>query len=250
MTRLIERYINYRYLTSNFVISILYPLISILMLSFAVYYVLIVAPTEAVMGPVQKIFYFHVSSAISCYLMISIMLISSILYLISKSIKFDLLAESAAKVGLMFASMVLCSGMIWAHSAWNTWWRWEPRLVSFLILWLILFGYLIYRKFLKGLNLNSLSESSRKFSAILAIISAIQVPVVVFSIKLLDHSQQLHPEVVANNGLKDPRFTYGLVFALVSLCAFSLVLFLISLVNRLQEEELDELYALGYKTNN
>src|SRR5262249_12715747 len=132
--------------------------------------------------------------------------------------EWDLVGESSGRVALLFCSIVLATGMIWGKAAWNTWWRWEPRLVSFLILWLLLCAYSILRK-------NFLGEKAvGTFSAVLGILCAVNVPIVIFSIRILSASEQLHPEVVANQGLRDPRFVVGLIAGNIVVILFGALL--------------------------
>ena len=186
----------------------------------SLYCVFRVVPTEAVMGPIQRIFYFHVGAAIASYFVIAGVLFGSALYLSTRNVELDELADSAASVALLLATIVLFSGMIWGHSSWNTWWRWEPRLVSFLVLWLILGSYRILRWFSVG------HERERVFAAVMGILSAVNVPIVIYSIRLLSDREQLHPQVVAGGGLRDLPYagetlaltTVSLIFLSFWLC--------------------------------
>ena len=205
------------------------PCLAVLLVLVAKSFVFLIVPNERIMGAVQRIFYFHVSSAISAYAMIGVLFLASILYLRSRLLSWDLIARAAASVALLFCTVVLASGMIWAQAAWNTWWRWEPRLVSFLALWLMLFAYEVLGSFLE--------EDSRRgqLLAVIGILSAINIPVVVFSVKLLDHSQQLHPQVMENRGLEDARYVYALFvsgMAVLSLATWFLIVRLKNLVIR------------------
>ena len=167
--------------------------ISVLVLLFGLifsnYLIFFYAPTEKVMGAVQKIFYWHVSSAIACYLSFAIVFISGVYYLANKGQKSFYLLKSAGEVGFVFCTIVLATGMIWGKAAWGTWFNWEPRLVTFLLLWLVFLSFNILKYFGDNENLgNHLS--------ILGIVGAITVPIMVFSIKLLPQIAQLHPEVI------------------------------------------------------
>lgn len=187
---------------------------------YSLYMVFLVVPTERVMGAVQRIFYFHVGAAMGCYVMIAILFMCSVMYLISREIVWDQISVAAGEVATLFCTVVLLSGMIWGHSAWNTWWRWEPRLVSFLVLWLLLVSYVLMRAFLQT------EERLQSFASILGIIIAIQIPIVIFSIRLLSPQEQLHPEVVANQGLKDSRYVVALLWANLSTICLAIMLFL------------------------
>ena len=214
-----------------------------LMLS-ALYAVFCYAPAEEVMGAVQRIFYFHVAAALACYLMVGLLFVGSMAFLRSGRPKWDRFAKAAHTVGFVLATAVLATGMIWGHAVWNVWWRWEPRLVSFLILWLILLAYALLRKFAEG------EQGEARFAAVLGVISAINVPIVVLSIKLLKHSEQLHPQVMAERGLTDPRYMVALMWAVGALVLTSIWLFILcnrnlSLRDRLEAVEREYLASRG-----
>ena len=143
------------------------------------------AQVEKSMLEVQKIFYLHVSAAMTVYLAFGVNFIFSIKYLIKRKSNDDLLAVSAAEIGLVFCTIVLLSGPIWAKYAWDTWWTWEARLTSTLVLWLMYVSYFILR--------SALTEDKRKtYSAVLGIIAFFDVPVVHFATKLWE--TKMHPE--------------------------------------------------------
>lgn len=195
------------------------PVILFFLIPTALYYSFVVAPDEKVMGPVQRVLYFHVGSAFSAYLMLGVLFISSIFFLAFKHHSFHYAQRASAGVAFLFSSIVLLSGMLWGYSSWNTWWNWEPRLVSMLILWVFLLSYLYVQY---------LDFSSEKLKAIvsssLGILCALQVPLVVFSIKLLDRTQQLHPEVVASGGLTEAGYRYAMMISSFSLLLLSVYL--------------------------
>jgi len=223
----VENVVQLDYLTKGFVSRGLIPLVSFLMLIGLNFVVFMVVPTERVMGVVQRIFYFHVGAAMTSYFLVGLLFVASVFYLTNKKWQWDLVASAAAEVGFVFCTVVLATGMIWGHSAWNTWWRWEPRLVSFLILWLIMLSYILLRSF------TAHERRQANYAAVFGILAAINIPIVIFSVKLLDHSEQLHPEIVANQGLRDLRFVYGLVLANITMIIFSVWLLSIKLTNRL-----------------
>lgn len=184
----------------------LHPLLALLTLcavGLAQWLVLMVVPNERVMGAVQRIFYFHVGSAFACYASFGVVFFASIYYLATRNPKSDLLSLAAGEVGFAFCTIVLVTGMIWGHSAWNTWFRWEePRLVTFLVLWLIFLSFTILRNF-------GDPAKTATHGAVLGILGAVSVPLVVFSIKLLPQSARLHPEVIEHGGLKDPSYWWA-----------------------------------------
>lgn len=185
---------------------------------YALYLVFMVVPNERVMGPIQRIFYFHVGSAVACYCAAGIVLLGSLMYLATRNIKHDYLSHAAAEVGLLFCTITLISGMIWGKSAWNTWFDWrEPRLVTFLLLWIIFFSLNLFR------TLGDPDRMARQASA-LGILSALTVPLVVFSVKLLPQSAQLHPQVVENSGLKHPTYWTAFFLSMAALTALQFLL--------------------------
>ncbi|MBN8548672.1 MAG: cytochrome c biogenesis protein CcsA [Deltaproteobacteria bacterium] len=181
------------------------------------YLVFLVVPNERIMGPVQRIFYFHVGSAIACYCAFGVVLIASLAYLATRDRRADVVAEAAGEVGFVFCTIVLLTGMIWGHAAWNTWFRWEPRLVSFLLLWLIFLSFTTLRVF-------GDPKKIAAHSAVLGIIGAVTVPLVVYSIKLLPQMAQLHPQILENRGLVDPTYKPTLFVCMGSLVCLQALL--------------------------
>lgn len=191
-------------------------LAAFLLVGAAQYYIFMLVPNEQVMGAVQRVFYFHVASALACYASIAVVFVASVTYLATRKESADLLAVAAGEVGFILCSVVLATGMIWGHSAWNTWFRWEePRLVTFLVLWLIFLSFTVLRNF-------GDPAKTAVHGSVLGILGAITVPIVYVSIKFLPQSARLHPEVIERGGLKDPLYwqAFGLsVVALMALCA-------------------------------
>src|SRR5438874_12185791 len=104
------------------------------------------APDDALQGPVQLIFYLHVSSAIAAYGCFAVVLVGGIVYLRNESVIADRFARSGALIGLLFTTVTLVMGMLWAKPIWNTFWTWDARLTSTLVLWIIYAGYLLVRR--------------------------------------------------------------------------------------------------------
>lgn len=130
------------------------------------------APTEVQMGEVQKIFYYHVPCAIASYFMVFISFVFSIAFLVKKDEKYDIWAYAGAEVGLVFILCVLVSGPIWGKAAWGKWWVWEPRLTTFLIIFLIYFSYILVRIFGKQ------DTKTLKVASVFSIIGFLDVPLV------------------------------------------------------------------------
>jgi heme exporter protein C len=147
------------------------------LLVWGYYQAIFVAPDESTMHEIQRIFYYHVPSAMSAFLFFAISLIGSIGFLGSRRIhpeiaqRFDALALAGAEVGVVFCSVVLVTGPIWGRRAWGIWWTWDARLTTTLILWLIYVSYLLLRRFAAGPQVQTLA-------AVLGIFGAIDVPIV------------------------------------------------------------------------
>ena len=128
----------------------IFGLLTLVLLSFALYEALVAAPTERTMGDVQRIFYYHVPSAWTAFLLFLINFCASVVYLIKRSPAADAVAAVTAEVGVVFCTVVLVTGPIWARPVWGIWWTWDMRLTLTLVLWLIYVSYLILRRYAAG----------------------------------------------------------------------------------------------------
>jgi heme exporter protein C len=157
----------------------------------ALYTIFIYAPVEKTMGVIQKIFYIHVPAAFLAYLAFFITFIASILYLYFRDSKWDTVAYCAVETGVIFCSIVLITGPIWAKPVWNVWWTWDPRLTTTLILWFTYVAYLMLRRAVKD-------NRRANFAAAFGIIGFINVPITFFSIRLW---RTIHPVIITSRGL-------------------------------------------------
>lgn len=195
-------------------------LISGAVVAYALYQVFAVVPNEQVMGPVQRIFYFHVAAAVSVYLAVAALFGGSLWFLASRSATADALAEAAGEIAFLFSSIVLATGMIWGRVAWNTWFSWrEPRLVSFLLIWCILLGLVMLRRFAQP-------AAVAAHSAVLGIIASVMTPVTMYAIKLLPQMAQLHPKDVPVQGLH-PAFREALGISIIGVLLFAVSLLML-----------------------
>ena len=194
----------------------IFPLLTFLVMLAALYMVFIYAPVEKTMGAVQKIFYFHVSSAWVSFLAFFFVFIFSLAYLMRRDKKWDDYASSAAEVGILFCTLVLITGPIWAKPAWGIWWTWDPRLTLTLILWLVYVGYMMLRHYVID------PEKKATLSAIIGIIGFIDVPLVYLSIRWW---RTQHPSPVMAGG-EDSGLDPAMAFAFItSMAAFTLLFF-------------------------
>jgi heme exporter protein C len=276
-----------------------FPILALLtgaFLSYALYLALEVAPTEQTMGDVQRIFYYHVPSAWTAFLLFFINLVASVLYLVRRkpaadrianwmaiaiavatciaafvvkplpqgvepssvattgigiaAIYFlirryfpgdsaDALAVVSAEVGVVFCTVVLVTGPLWARPVWGIWWTWDMRLTSTLILWLIYVSYLFLRRF-------SSSSQTAVLAAALAIFGALDVPLVYFSIWFF---RTQHPQpVIGGGGSIDSRMLHVLLINWMAFLCFAGLLcwsrYRLEIVRR-QVEEAQSLESLS-----
>ena len=201
----------------------LLALVTAIILFIAIYLIVGYAQIEKTMLEVQKIFYFHVSAALTLFVAFGINFVFSISYLIKRRSNHDLLAAAAAEIGLVFCTITLLSGPIWARSAWATWWNWEPRLTSTLILWLMYVGYFILRSALDG-------ENRKTFCAVLGIIAFLDAPIVYYAVDIWQEG--LHPD----RGTKWDLASTMKITWMISLLAFILFCVLLIIIQYQQKK--------------
>ncbi len=175
-----------------------FPILAIFTLAFlgyAFYQAMFVAPTDQMQGQVYRIIYYHVPSGWTAFLFFFTNFVASIVYLIRRSPRADAVAVSAAEIGVVFCTVVLVTGPLWARPVWGIWWTWDWRLTSTLVLWLIYVSYLVLRRFATG-------GQAPVLAAALAIFGALDMPLVYFSIWFF---RTQHPQpVVGGGGSIDP----------------------------------------------
>jgi heme exporter protein C len=185
----------------------------------------------------QKIFYFHMPSAWVSYLAFFVTLVSSALYLKSRDVKYDRWAQSAAELGVLFATIAILTGPIWAKQEWGVYWRWsDTKLVTTFILWLVYIGYLMLRASVAD------SGTRARVSAVYGVVGFVTVPMSLLSSRIAPLLRSSHPEVIASNtGSLSPEAGLTIGIAVV---AFTM-LFITMLIKRVEiaesEEELEEL---------
>jgi heme exporter protein C len=272
-----------------------FPIFAILtagLLSYALYQALVVAPTERTMGDVQRIFYYHVPSAWTAFLLFFINLVASVQFLVRPSpfadklasgvvagiallacvlsfairplpygmspgsvsgtgiiiavvyflvrgffseMRLDAVAVAAAEVGVVFCTVVLVTGPLWARPVWGIWWTWDLRLTSTLVLWLIYVSYLLLRRFASGGQTPVLAAS-------LAIFGALDVPLVYFSIWFF---RTQHPQpVIGGGGSIDPRMMNVLLINWAAFMCLGGLVFWSRYQLEVLQQEVDETEAL------
>ncbi len=179
------------------------------------YLIFMVAPTDAVLGHVQRVFYFHVPIAIMSFLAFFVVFLGSVMYLIKRTPKWDAIAHASAEVGVVFVTLALITGIIWARPIWNTWWTWEPRLTTTLILWLIYVAYLMVRSYAPT------QSKGAVYAAVMGIVGFIDVPIVYYSVVWW---RSIHPSPVvgpfAQSDALDGTMALILLYSLITFMFF------------------------------
>src|SRR5437660_2532917 len=173
-------------------------------------------PTDAIDGIPQRIFYFHVPVAWIGMLAFGVLAAASIGYLWKKGERWDWLARASAEVGTIFITLALISGSIWGRTTWGTWWTWDARLTTTLILWFIYIGYMMLRSYMGR------TPASARSAAVLAIIGVIDVPIIYESVNWW---RTLHPQAeVGTPGALPPSVVLTLMSSRVTFTLFYSVL--------------------------
>ena len=183
-----------------------------------IHFIAYVAPVEASMGVVQKIFYFHVPAAYSMYLGATFCFVGSAGYLARGTPRWDAVAKAGAEIAVLMGLMVLISGPLWAAKAWGVYWTWDPRLTTSMLSVLIYVAYVVLRAFAGD------GESERKFAAALGVLGAANLPIIHYSVQKWGGN---HPKVITSGGggLQHPdmKLALGLGFLAFTLLALTLL---------------------------
>jgi heme exporter protein C len=193
------------------------------------------APVDAMQGVIQKILYVHVPCAISAYAGFAVTALAGGLYLWKHDERYDRVAASAAEVGVLFCTLNILSGPIWAKGTWGHWWAWDPRLTVTLLLWFIYLAYLLLRSFTEG------SERTARFASVYGMAGFLAVPLNYFAIQLFGGAA-MHPDNLERDSLGSGMGWPFLVAVLTGLVAFfHLLLLRLDLATRRAESGDSEL---------
>ncbi len=201
--------------------TLLAPATMLAMLA-ALFLIFVVVPTDAFQGPVQRIFYVHMSMWLATFTAFGMVGVASLLYLWKRQARWDHLGRSAAELGLLFCTLGLATGSIWAKPMWGTWWTWDPRLTLTLILWMIYAGYILLR------NLSTEPHYGATLAAILGVSG-------IADLYLINRAvywwRGIHPAVLVTrqggSGLTDPLMRLTLLTCMLAF--FLLFLWLLRL---------------------
>ena len=207
---------------------------SILVLGIAAYLALVVAPTELIMGNVQRVFYFHVGTAWTALLGFIFSAILSVIYLITKDLKWDRIQVAAIEVSMVFFFITIVLGSIWARPAWNTWWTWDPRLTTATITELIYIAYFMLRQGIDD------PDRRARFGAVYALLGGISAPITFFAIRLF---RTIHPVVIGGSNV-DAEGGFNMTSDMLGVFFFALFTFTIIFIdlfwNRIRLGDLQE----------
>ena len=163
--------------------------VTVILLLVATYMVFFYAPQEAVMGDVQRVFYFHVAAGWVGMLGFIGAAVSGIIYLIKKDRKWDIVGLAAVEIGIVFIFINIVTGSIWARPIWNTWWTWDPRLTTATVMLLIYLAYLMLRQGIED------TDRRARLGAVYAIIGSLSVPLTYFTARIF---RTIHPVVIGS----------------------------------------------------
>ena len=196
-------------------------IISILVLLIAAYLALVYAPEEAVMGQVQRVFYFHVATAWTALMGFVAAGVAGVAYLATRDEKWDIVEVAAIEISLVFFLITIMLGSIWARPIWNTWWTWDPRLTTAAVTALIYIAYFMLRQ--------GIEDPGRRarFGAVYTIVGAISAPITFLAIRLF---RTIHP-VVIGSGDPGAQGTFAMVPGMKVAFFFALFAFTVIFVD-------------------
>jgi len=208
-----------------------------IMVVTVLYLIFIWVPTEKNLGVSQRIFYIHVPVAWVGFLAFLFVLIGSVGYLWRRSRGWDQLAYSAAEIGVIFTTLMLMTGVLWAKPVWGVWWTWDPRLTTTLILWLIYVAYLMLRSYGPG------GDKGARYAAVMGIAGFIDVPIVYLSIYWW---RTVHPQALVGPAARGELDSQMYTVLMVSTITFT-ILFIYLLMERFSlrksEDNIEEIKA-------
>ena len=194
-------------------LTVLIMLTTLAMLA-SLYLVFVWVPTEKTMGIIQRVFYFHVPSAWVAFLAFAVAAVAGLLFLARRQEHWDRVEVASLELGIVFSTVALITGSIWARPIWNTWWTWDPRLTTTLVMWIYYVSSLLLRQMVDS------PERSARFGAVLAIVGFVNVPLVFLTIRLW---RTIHPVLFTTEGFGlAPEM---LLTLLISLGTFTLLYF-------------------------
>ena len=213
--------------------------LTFVLMAVSLWAVFLYASVEKVQGPPQKIFYFHVPLAWDAFLAFFLTLVGAVGYLRTRNDGWDVLAYASAEIGVVFTTLVIISGSIWGKTIWGTWWTWDARLTSTLVMWFVYVAYLMLRSSLGR------TEKAARYSAVLGIVGFVDVPIVYESVNWW---RTLHPQMVIepNNVALPPDMLATFFLCLVTFTVFFMYMLRERMAVETLRHDVDEL-ASGFE---
>ena len=215
---------------------IAFLIITSLLMLVNMYLIFMWVPTEQNLGISQRIFYIHVPVAWVGMVAIFVVAIGSVLHLITRNDRWDAIAYSAAEIGLIFGTLMLVTGALWAKPAWGVWWQWDPKLTTALILWFIYVGYLMVRAYAPS------GSQGRRYASVVALIGAIDAPIIYMASVWW---RTAHPDLnigpLAESSL-DTNMLMVWLYSTVAFTVFYVYLLIERISMRKAEDDIDEVY--------
>jgi len=220
--------------------SALFPGLAAVLIPIAIGMVFFYSPLEKTMGSVQKIFYFHLPLALTAFLSFFVACISGIMYLRNRQRIWDARLAASVEIGVVLTTLVLITGSLWGKPIWNTFWTWDPRLTTSLILWFIFASCLILR--------SAIDEEGKRatFSAVMAIVGFVDVPIVFLSARLF---RSIHPTVIRADSVGlETSMLVTLLVCMAAMLVFWVGLYKFRVSLFLQEAMINDLQTDGTKS--
>ena len=215
---------------------IAFLIITSLLMLVNMYLIFMWVPTEQNLGISQRIFYVHVPVAWVGMVAIFVVAIGSVLHLITRNDRWDAIAYSAAEIGLIFGTLMLVTGALWAKPAWGVWWQWDPKLTTALILGFIYVGYLMVRAYAPS------GSQGRRYASVVALIGAIDAPIIYMASVWW---RTAHPDLnigpLAESSL-DTNMLMVWLYSTVAFTVFYVYLLIERISMRRAEDNIDEVY--------
>ncbi len=206
-------------------------LVSMLGLLICGLWIFLKLPIETSQGFPQKIMYLHVPSVIAAYLAFFIVFVYSIAYLWKRELMFDQIAKASAEVGQIFCVLVLITGAIWGRTTWGTYWVWDARLTTTLLLFLIFMGYFLLR-----MSVNDRDKEAR-LASVIGIIGFLDIPIIHKSVEWWRTLHQPSTLFSVDSGEVKPSMPQELLFPLLASTLVMLLFYFYLLLLRYQTEK-------------
>ena len=219
--------------------SALFSGLAAVLMPIAIGMVFFYAPMEKTMGIVQKIFYLHLPLAFTAFLSFAVSCVAGIMYLRNRRRIWDARLAASVEIGVVLTTLVLITGSLWGKPIWNTYWTWDPRLTTSLILWFIFTSCLILRSAIDE------EEKRATFSAVMAIIGFVDVPIVFFSARLF---RSIHPTIIRSDSVGlEYSMLVTLLVCMVAMLSFWVELYQFRVSLFLQETKINDFQIEGTK---